>query len=149
MRNVQILLADDDEDDRFFFLEALTDAAIPAELLTVEDGIQLMDYLSGIENPPPPDIIFLDINMPLKNGKTCLREIRDNQKFNEVPIVMFTTSSHQKDIDDTFTGGANRYILKSEFFEHEVQMLQKLFSPGWAKHIAKPSKENFILRLAD
>ena len=148
MRGVQILLADDDEDDRSFFREALTEAAISAELITVEDGRQLTDYLSATENPPP-DIIFLDINMPLKNGKICLREIRNNEKFNDTPVVMFSTSSHPNDIAETWADGANLYIIKFEFFGHEVNMLKSVFSANWQKELFLRSKENFILKAGE
>jgi CheY-like chemotaxis protein len=144
MSKVQILLADDDEDDRDFFRQALCDANIAAELVTVNDGRQLTDYLSGISHPPPPDIIFLDINMPKKNGKVCLREIRNNDKYNNVPVVIFSTSSYSKDIDETFLDGANIYILKSAFFEDETAMLQKLFSDEWKLNLARRSKERFV-----
>jgi DNA-binding response OmpR family regulator len=144
--NLHILLADDDADDRAFFREALILAALHAELITVEDGKQLMDYLTTIDVPPPPDIIFLDINMPYKNGKACLREIRNNQKFNNVPVIMFSTSSHHKDIDDAYTNGANMYICKSDFFDDEVNMLNTLFSPNWKEQLANPSKDRFILK---
>jgi len=149
MRNVQILLADDDEDDRNFFREALSAADIVAELKTVVDGIELTDYLTTIKNPPPPDIIFLDINMPFKNGKTCLREIRNNQNYNSIPVVMFSTSSHDKDVEDTYSEGANLYIYKDEFFEDEIKMLKILFSPGGKKQLNSTSREDFILKIGN
>lgn len=147
MENFEILLADDDSDDRSFFQEALVQAAIPAKLTMVEDGKQLTDFLAGITNPPPPDIIFLDINMPLKNGKICLREIRNDKKFNSVPVVMFSTSSYHKDIEDTYATGANMYIVKSDFFENEVCTLKSLFSVNWKEHFMNRPKEKFVLKM--
>lgn len=146
MENIQILLADDDADDRMFFQEALSEAAIAADLTTVENGRQLTDFLSGITEPPPPHIIFLDINMPYKNGKECLREIRNNEKFNNIPVVMFSTSSHHKDIEESYSNGANLYISKTEFFENEVPMLKKLFCPNWREQWMNLSKDQFILK---
>jgi len=146
MQNFEILLADDDADDRSLFEEALLEAAIPAKLTSVENGQQFSDFISLIIDPPPPDIIFLDINMPYKNGKTCLQEIRKNEKFNKVPIIMFSTSSHPKDIEETFSNGANRYIFKSDFFETEKNMLKKLFSSNWKETLLDASNDKFILR---
>lgn len=146
MKKIQILLADDDEDDRIFFKEALYEAEINSDLITVENGQQLTDLLSGVTDPPPPHIIFLDINMPYKNGKVCLQEIRKNDKFNHIPVVMFSTSWQHKDIDDSYLFGANMYISKSDFFENEIGMLKKLFTSNWEERLINPSKEKFVLK---
>ena len=148
-RPIQVVLADDDVDDRALFSQALTEAKIPSKLVTVENGVKLTDYLANIQDPPPPDIIFLDINMPLKNGKICLKEIRSNKKFNNVPIVMFSTSSHPLDIEETYLHGANKYISKSVFFEDEVTVFKTIFSPGWQRSLHAPAKENFVLQAED
>ncbi len=146
MKNIEILFAEDDPDDRSFFKEALSEAAIPAELKTFENGEELTDYLSLVKNPPPPDIIFLDINMPVKNGKDCLKEIRANKDFNDVPVIMFSTSSYYKDIEESYSDGANMYIFKSEFFDNEIELLNKLFSGNWENDLMKTSREKFILK---
>src|SRR5882724_9169887 len=112
MGKIVILLADDDADDRSIFLQAVNEAEIQVQLTVVEDGRQLTDFLSAVVEPPPPDIIFLDINMPFKNGKECLREIRQKKKFDPVIVAMYSTSSQRKDIDETFSFGANAYIIK-------------------------------------
>jgi DNA-binding NarL/FixJ family response regulator len=93
-----------------------------------------------------PDIIFLDINMPFKNGKICFREIRNNEKINHVPTMMFSTSSHYKDIAEVYEERANFYILKSEFFEHQINMLKTIFSTKRETLLAQLPKENFILK---
>src|SRR5436190_395702 len=108
---INIFYADDDDDDRELFKSALNDACITSKLSTFEDGCQLMQHLAEM-NQNHPDVIFLDINMPYKNGKCCLKEIRSNHQLNEVPVVMFTTASDQKDIEETFAGGANLYVSK-------------------------------------
>lgn len=143
----EILLADDDADDRTLFEEAVLEADSSVKLITVEDGTQLMQLLAQINEPPPPDLIFLDINMPGKTGKTCLREIRRNQKFDRVPVIMFSTSSFHHDIDDAFQGGANLYVPKSVFFEDEKSALEKLFSINWKDRLSGQSKENFLFTL--
>jgi CheY-like chemotaxis protein len=143
---IHILLADDDADDRFFFKRAFSKASIPADVVTVEDGQQLTELLGEIKEPPPPDIIFLDINMPRKNGKACLQEIRNDDKFKNTPVVMFSTSSYHKDIDETYEGGANLYISKTDFFGNEAHMLKQLFPAGWRQSMFNNTRENFVLK---
>ncbi|MFI5192521.1 MAG: response regulator [Chitinophagales bacterium] len=143
---MEILLADDDPDDRDFFVEAVSQSNLSFAVNEVENGQQLMELLSTVTDPPPPDIIFLDINMPYKNGKICLREIRSNKKFNNVPVVMFSTSFHNKDVDDAFDAGANMYVSKSDFFEDEAGMLNKIFPENWQELWKYRTKENFVLK---
>ncbi len=146
MTYIHIFLAEDDPDDRYFFEDAFKKAAIPGKVTVVEDGQKLTSLLAKVGSPPPPDIIFLDINMPRKNGKECLREIRDNDKFDGTPVVIFSTSNFHKDIDETFKDGASRYIMKNDFFENRQEMLKRLFSANWQQELLNPTKEQFIFR---
>jgi CheY-like chemotaxis protein len=141
---IKILLADDDEDDCEIFSEALIKAYASAELKTVKDGDELMKYLSQ-NTGEHPDIIFLDINMPGKGGKECLKEIRDKQELAGVPVVVFSTSKHPNDIDETFANGANLYISKPAFFQDHVKILGKIFSMNWQMDLLKKNKETFVL----
>lgn len=143
---IQILLVDDDADDRDFFEEALQDSGIPSNLTTVIDGEKLTDFLAEIENPPPPDIIFMDINMPYKDGKTCLREIRKDRKFREVPIIMFSTSTHTRDIEESFNCGANLYLSKGAFFENDVHILKQIFGTNWRENILNVKRDQFFFK---
>jgi len=114
---LQILLADDDKDDLFLFREALSELPISTHLETVHDGEQLMNYLSEKENELP-NVLFLDLNMPRKNGFECLTEIKNNDKLKELNVVMFSTSyprdSHYESdiIKMLFKIGAQNYIRK-------------------------------------
>ncbi len=141
---IKILFADDDLDDQELFQEAITEAKSGIQLTTLGDGLELMDYLAQLDGIHP-DIIFLDINMPRKDGKECLKEIRSNKKLDEVPVVMFSTSSHQKDIEETFANGANLYVSKPIFFEDQVKILKKIFSLDWQDELLKPDKKRFVL----
>ncbi len=104
---LNILLADDDTDDRFFFEKALKEISIATHLTTVEDGEQLMDWLA--ENSDHlPDILFLDLSMPRKTGFECLTEITENEKLKDIPVVVFSTS-FQRDIN--YENGLSKMLV--------------------------------------
>lgn len=106
-----IILTDDDEDDRDFFRMAVDSSQTDYNLLLFQDGVDLKNYLSA--NPPvKPDVIFLDINMPLLNGFQCLEFIREIYNPDEVPVVMYTTSRNQADREESARLGANQYLVK-------------------------------------
>ena len=109
---------------------------------TAKDGSQLMNMLNASESLP--DIIFLDLNMPGKNGKKCLEEIRGNKKFAKVQVVIYSTSVSKKDIDDTFSLGANLYIRKPNTFKELTEVIKKVFAIDWDEYKPKTHKENFL-----
>lgn len=128
---LNILIADDDKDDRFFFAKALQEMPISTNLTVVTNGEELMDYfLVNVENLP--DILFLDLSMPRKTGFECLIEIRANKQLDDMPIVMLSTSfmrgiDYEQNLMDTLIRmGAQHYIRKPNDFEelktviHEV-----------------------------
>ncbi|MFI5219995.1 MAG: response regulator [Bacteroidia bacterium] len=141
---IKILYADDDADDREFFQDALEEAHTNAKLTTVEDGDKLMKYLAEVDGQHP-DIIFLDINMPRKTGKQCLKEIRNDNLLAHIPVIMFSTSAYKEDIEETFANGANLYVSKPVFFNDEVEILKKIFALHWQKELLKIDKKRFVL----
>jgi len=98
-KQYNLLLADDDEDDCDFFKEALDELHLPTSLVTVNDGVQLMDFLSEKSVENLPDILFLDLNMPRKNGLECLREIKQNEAYKNLPVIIFSTSLDRDIVD--------------------------------------------------
>lgn len=121
-KQLNILLADDDQDDRDFFDKALKELPISAQLTTVQDGEQLMDYLS--ENSETlPTVLFLDLNMPRKNGFECLVEIKQNEKLKDLPVVIFSTSFSQDKITMLFNKGAHVYVRKPSNFEQLIEVI--------------------------
>jgi len=126
-KQVNVFLADDDSDDRELFLEAINEAKLPMNFISFRDGDELMNHLYERENINP-DIIFLDINMPLKNGKECLADIRSSTNWNHVPVVMFSTSLNQDDIADTYKLGANLFISKPSNFASQIEIFRYVFS---------------------
>ena len=115
---INILLADDDKDDRLFFENALKEITIPTQLKTVNDGEELMDYL-GKSLEHLPDILFLDLSMPRKTGYECLTEIKENIKLKSIPVVVFSTSF-------------------SSDIVYEMNLANKLFEIGAQNYIRKP-----------
>jgi CheY-like chemotaxis protein len=145
MGTIKILLAEDDEDDQSFLRHALLDSGIGSELTAVTNGKELIDLLLEYPDPGAPDIIFLDINMPVMDGKNCLREIRRLEKFSTIPVIILSTSTRLKDIEDTYRDGANRYISKMLFYSDSAKWIMRLFAGDWRQGLADLSRERFVL----
>ena len=143
---LHILLADDDEDDRLIFKDALEEVKVKTKVTMVNDGIQLMDYLCQ-ENVELPHIVFLDLNMPRKGGIECLREIRNHKDLKDLSIAIYSTSASEEDIEDTFIKGANVYIKKPNDFTALVKVLDEVIKINWQYHTSNLNKENFVLSL--
>ncbi|WP_373518009.1 response regulator [Pricia sp.] len=139
-----IALADDDEDDRMFFVEALEELALRVKVCLFKNGQELLDFLN-LSNTEKPDLVFLDLNMPIKNGLECLREIRQNSKLRNVSIAIYSTSSSEKDIEDTFLNGANLYINKPNNFSKLLEALEKALKIDWQYNPPKLNRDTFLL----
>lgn len=139
-------MADDDEDDRLFFKEAFEEIKIKTKVSTVNDGVELMNYLNNPANALP-DILFLDLNMPLKNGMECLKEIRGSAALKDISIAIYSTSASEEDIERTFVKGANVYIKKPNDFSTLRKILSEVISINWQYHTNGLNKENFLLSL--
>ena len=143
-----IILVDDDEDDRLFFTDAFEELKISTKIQTFKDGVELMDYLNADE-VVLPEIIFLDLNMPKKNGIECLNEIKADSKFNNIAIAIYSTSSSEEHIEETFVKGANIYIKKPSDFNTLKKVLQDVVTINWQYQTSGLNKENFLLKLWD
>ncbi|MBC8005749.1 MAG: response regulator [Verrucomicrobia bacterium] len=141
-----ILLAEDDEDDRLFFKEALQEIKVKTIVDMVYDGSQLMNFLNqpGIRLP---NVVFLDLNMPVKSGMECLVEIRKNTKLKDLAIAIYSTSASEEDIEKAFVNGANVYIKKPNDFSLLKSSLAKVISLNWQYHTLGLKKENFLLSI--
>lgn len=148
MKNGQmhILLADDDEDDRLFFREAFDEIKINTKVETVNDGVELMDYLTrpGITLP---HILFLDLNMPRKNGLDCLRELKRIDYLKDIAVVIYSTSASDEDIEETFVQGANVYLKKPNDFKTLRKTLEAVITTNWQYQTSGLNRNNFILSL--
>jgi CheY-like chemotaxis protein len=147
LQQLNILLADDDMDDCMFFRQALHEISASSHLTVVEDGEKLMSHL--VENSDSlPLVLFLDINMPRKNGIECLTEIRKNGKLKNLPVVMFSTSNSWETINMLFRTGAHVFIHKPSDFAQLKQVIHhaiplasdKLFAGTPVNYILNASK---------
>lgn len=120
----KFLLADDDPDDASLFCEALHRVK-SAECHTVENGLELFKLLSGKQSNFP-DIIFLDINMPLMDGWECLKKLKESSNYNNIPIIMYSTSSARQDIERAYNLGAQLFMTKPEEFGELSEILEIL-----------------------
>ena len=142
IKSIHILYADDDIDDCNFFKEAASALPMNTQVTIVMDGEELMKYLSENEEDLP-HVLFLDINMPRKNGLECLSEIKKNLKLKDLPVVMFSTSKSNEKIDALFKSGANVYVHKPGDFTQLIQVInhalplavENIYSNGKLKHI--------------
>src|SRR6478752_6042239 len=125
----KVLLADDDSDDRELFREAAGFVDPNVNIITANDGEELMTNLTR-DNMTMPDLIFLDLNMPKKNGKECLSEIRSNSILKGIPVIIYTTSLNPIDIEDTFNSGALYFFRKPNSFEELKEVLHQVFTTG-------------------
>jgi len=143
--SVTILMADDDEDDRLLAKEALEEARLVNDLHFVEDGEELMDYLchrgeySGSNNSPRPGLILLDLNMPRKDGREALKEIKADPDLRQIPIVVLTTSKAEEDIYRTYDLGVNSFITKPVSFEGLMEVMKSL-AKYWFEIVKMPDE---------
>ena len=139
-----VYLADDDADDRLLFEEALMEVSCDVELTTAKNGEQLMGILDK-NTPPPPHLIFLDLNMPLKNGFECLEEIKQNKKYRNIPVVIFSTSSQKEAIDQVYKKGADYYLCKPDTFQKLKKLLHTVFAIDHPSQTGRRSREDFYI----
>lgn len=138
--NITIFYADDDADDLEFFRDVTTAIDKKIELFTHENGNQL---LVAVRNPPPsPHIIFLDLNMPGKDGFEVLKELKSAEEYKNIPVVIFSTSNDQGNIIKSKELGANLYITKPNSFAKFQKSIEHTLSINWEAF--KPSLENFL-----
>ncbi|MCG7200757.1 response regulator [Marinobacter pelagius] len=143
MKPVTILMADDDPLDQLLTREAFEEAKALNPLYFVENGLELMRYLrrespyEDKERYPTPGIVLLDLNMPKKDGRECLREIRSDPELQHLPVVVMTTSSREEEVFQSYDLGANSYITKPVDFEKLVAQIQA-FNTYWCSIVELP-----------
>lgn len=146
LKSIVILMADDSEDDRYMTREALKETLISTDVREVEDGEELMEYLTRKgdyteETAPPPGLILLDLNMPRKGGAEALREIKADPAFRRIPVVVLTTSEDEEDIVRAYDLGVNSFITKPSNYETLVDIM-RTFGRYWGEVVSIPEPED-------
>jgi CheY-like chemotaxis protein len=143
---ITILMADDDADDRLMAQEALEEARLANVLHCVEDGEELLEYLGrrgkyeALRQMPLPGLILLDLNMPKKDGREALQDIKADPALRRIPIVVLTTSKAEEDILRSYDLGVNSFIVKPVAFESLVEVMKTL-GRYWFEIVELPSKK--------
>lgn len=143
---IRVILADDDEDDRLLFTDAFDEIKMKTEVSTLNNGIELMNYLNQ-PNAVLPHVLFLDLNMPGKTGLDCLREIKEINRLKEIAIAIYSTSASDEDIEETFVQGANIYIKKPHEFSALKKILEDVITINWQYQTSGLNRDNFLLSL--
>jgi len=144
---ITILMADDDADDRQMTKEAFEESRVANDLRFVENGVELMDYLkrrgkySDPATSPRPGLILLDLNMPKKDGREALKEIKEDPNLKNIRVVILTTSKAEEDIFRTYELSASSYITKPVTFEQLVEVVKAL-GKYWLEIVELPSEGN-------
>jgi len=143
---ITIVLADDDPDDRQLTEDAFSENRLANQLHCVEDGEELMDYLyrrgkyESLRNEPLPGLILLDLNMPRKDGREALKEIKASPSLRRIPIVVLTTSKAEEDILRSYDLGVNSYVTKPVTFKSLVELI-KVLGRYWFEVVELPPEE--------
>lgn len=143
IKPIIFLMADDDPDDRVLTKSALKESKVLNELFFVEDGEELMDYLklegkyTNPDDAPRPSVILLDLNMPKKDGREALKEIKSDPNLRRIPVVIMTTSKAEEDIVRSYDLGANSYITKPVTFERLIELM-KTMGQYWVEFVELP-----------
>jgi CheY-like chemotaxis protein len=144
LQGVTILLADDDEEDRAMTISALRERRVANDIRCVGDGEELSDYLfhrgayANAEEAPKPGLILLDLNMPKKDGREVLAEIKADASLRSIPVVVLTTSKAEEDVARTYHLGVNSFITKPVTFDGLVQAMDA-FSRYWLEIVELPN----------
>jgi len=143
-RKLNIILAEDDQDDRLLFEEVISELPVSVELTTFNNGEELMEWLNDDENQLP-DALFLDLNMPRKNGFAALGEIKRNSELQDLPVVIFSTATNREMIKQVFKDAAHYYIRKPANFWELKKLIYKSLKLIADKDMDLPGKESFML----
>lgn len=142
-RPLRILIADDDGEDRHLMEEAFKTAKVPSETTFVGNGVELLECLRGAGDwdgrPVRPDLILLDLNMPRKDGRECLVELKNDPGLGAIPVIVLTTSSSPEDVASSYRAGASSYVTKPTSFGGLIEQLDALCA-YWSSVVVLPTE---------
>lgn len=138
----KIYVTDDDADDFLFLKDAIGELD---KSVILEHVTSCSDLISLLENGHIPDMIFLDLNMPKISGRECIERIREEAKYRKVPIIIYSTSKSNKDVEFCYEKGANFYLVKPNTFKGLLISIKKVITIDWKKEVYFPPKESFLI----
>lgn len=140
---MSIVLVDDDEDDRNFFTRAVSNTSPAIRFVALGDGEKFMEFLE--KDPlPRPDLVILDINMPGLSGLDCLKQIRQSAGWSDLPVVIYSTSTHETDVNESNRLGANLYVVKPKEISALNRLVNYLVNLDWSRR--KPYAGNILFK---
>ena len=137
-----VLIAEDDDDDYLIFSHAIDELSVTVILRRVENG----EILLRVLDEKHPDILFMDILMPCRDGRQCLREIRANKKYDTLPIIVYSSLKDLREIELCYREGANLYMIKPDSFSGLKSILEKILSIDWKKALYYPPLSQFVIK---
>lgn len=140
--NYKILVTDDDADDFLFLKDAVCELD---NTVILEHITSCGDLIRLLERGEIPDMIFLDLNMPKISGRECIEKLREEAKYHHVPIIIYSTSKSNKDVDYCYEKGANFYLVKPNTFQGLISSIEKVISIDWKQGMYFPPKESFLI----
>ena len=141
-QNLSIILVDDDSDESYLFNEALEHSGLSIQLSNAHNGNQLYEYL---EKNTLPDLVFLDINMPHKDGMETLKEIRNNPLYKQLRVVIYSTSKMRDMVKACYNAGADLFVVKPEDFDGMVKVVHKVCTKDWISFTRPAINDGFII----
>ena len=139
----KVYLIDDDEDEYLLFKQAIVELNIDVDVRYINNCAEMLNLL---DQGDIPDLLFLDLNMPLISGRECIKKIRERLK-DKLSIIIYSTSKYPPDVEGTHQDGANLYIIKPNSFEALMLTLKAVFSIDWKQSFYFPPKEKFLFQL--
>ena len=137
-----VLIGEDDDDDFMIFSSVITELPFNILLTRAANG----DLLVKLIDQANPDILFLDILLPLKDGRKCIQEIRANKKYDSLPVIMYTSLTDLASVEFFYRNGANLYVVKPSSFHDLKEALEKVFAIDWKKVMYYPPRDQFVLK---
>jgi len=136
-----VMIAEDDNDDYYIFSVAIEELSITVVLTRAENG----DLLIRLLEDKVPDILFLDLMLPGKDGRKCLKEIRSNHKYDSLPVIMYTSLKDVEQIEFCYRQGANLYVIKPTGFSDLKDVLERILLIDWKKILYYPPLSQFVV----
>jgi CheY-like chemotaxis protein len=143
MTPLRILLVDDDKDEIISFRQAIEELRMDCDVVFANGADELFSILATQQI----DVIFLDLNMPVKSGKECLKELKDHALYKNIPVVTFTLNISSDDIDETYKNGAHHYVIKPYSEMNYRNTLNKVFQKDWKSFPPIPQRQDFVINM--